>query len=1310
MGSSAARPAPEDPRSGPDSTHHKLIGEPNELVVEIGGVSCNALLDTGSMVTTISETFYTQYLDCQLNPVTDLLHIQGAGGHRIPYRGYIAVDLCIPSCPTQTLPVLVVPEDSYTDKVPLIIGTNALREVLSGMAFDGTTGSDLESVQSPSLRMALRSIQLRDRHLDTTSGIYSQVKMKKRTSVPAGRSIIVQGTTRITVPVCRGVALVEGAASLPAGLMVSPGVVSIGDSMDTVPVEIYNQTNRHIKLSAGSIVCQLHQVTLETTPDNQSQDAEFLSQFKLEERSDNLTSDQIGSLTELLVRSKGAFSANENDIGHTTVIKHRIELNDPMPFKERYRRIPPSAYEEVREHLKGLLDAGVIEESTSPWASNTVLVRKKDGTLRLCIDYRRLNQKTVKDSYAIPRIEEVLDTLDGAKYFTSLDMRSSYYQIEIEPSHKERTAFTVGPLGFFQYNRMPFGLCNAPASFQRLMERILGDCIGKICVVYLDDILIFSRTFEEHLERLELVLALLEKAGLKLRPDKCFFLRVRTKCLGHLVSEEGISVDPEYLESVIAFPVPTNIKELQRFLGMAGYYRRFVEGYAAIAKPLYELLVGVNPKTSRRRRPSPLNPWVWGESQQDAFETLKQRLTSPPVLGYPHYSEPFLLRTDASRQGLGAVLCQEQNGLTRVIAYGSRGLKPSEKNYSAYKLEFLALRWAITQKFHDYLYGSHFTVVTDHNPLVYVQSTAKLDATGHRWMAELATFDFDVVYSPGSSNQVADCLSRIPRNHPMIAGSLTSEDIRQICDNLQKADASEDCQNTATVRAQAVTDSDLSVNWAEEQSKDPVLREVIKVVRQAREPRLKQAPIRLQPFLREYKKLSLRSGVLHRARKVDAHTEYQILVPAKLRGRVFRLLHDDMGHQGRDRTTELIRSRFFWPRMQADISRRIQTCPRCLRAKAPSLPEAAPMVPIHSTRPLELVCMDYLSMEESSGGYGNVLVITDHFTKFTLAVATRNQTARTTARVLCDHFIAHYGVPTRLHSDQGRNFESAVIASLCKIFGIQQSRTTPYHPIGNGITERFNRTLLSMLRTLDQEKKYSWKEYLNPLCQAYNATRQASTGYSPYFLMFGYNPRLPVDVCLGVIPSNPSSEGPADYAAKLRRQLEYAYKLVAAATAKASSQQKKGYDTKRVRGSLPLVGDRVLIRNVGLKGKHKLADRWRQEVYLVVEQPDSEIPVYTVLREDGKGTPRTLHRNMLLPLVLPLEEPLTVPSTPSTLPSDSHEDRVEGDELMEEDTESENSFALSDEPEEVDTSNLPIPSARPKRHTTKPAWLGDYVV
>ena len=349
-----------------------------------------------------------------------------------------------------------------------------------------------------------------------------------------------------------------------------------------------------------------------------------------------------------------------------------------------------------------MLDQGVVRPSTSPWSSPIVMVRKKDGSWRFCVDYRKVNAVTRQDAYPLPRIDATLDSLTGSAYFTTLDLASGYWQVELDNEAKEKSAFST-PSGHFEFNVMPFGLTNAPATFQRLMECVLAGLTPSECLVYLDDIIVFSTSFAEHLSRLQAVFRRLQHAGLKLKPNKCYFATKEVRYLGHIVTAEGVKPNPAKTKAVSTYPVPQDVHELRQFLGLANYYRRFVKDYSQIAEPLHQL----TRKTSKG--------FQWTPSCQEAFEELKDRLTTPPILGYPDFSQEFILHTDASATALGAVLCQAQNGQERVISYWSRQLSKPERNYSTIEREALAAVAAI-KEFYPNLYGFSFTLVTDHNP------------------------------------------------------------------------------------------------------------------------------------------------------------------------------------------------------------------------------------------------------------------------------------------------------------------------------------------------------------------------------------------------------------------------------------------------------------------------------------------------------------------------------------------------------------------------------------------------------------------
>lgn len=564
---------------------------------------------------------------------------------------------------------------------------------------------------------------------------------------------------------------------LPVGILISKALLSVKNGVVEIPVtnvslqDVWLQPHTmlgalHIVqvMSSGCAVNIVEGCSGEQVAVVQSAEMKATPSIDCSNMSwPTLSAAQEHGVKALLQKHSNVFSQGEGDIGCATVVEHQIHLTDDVPIRQRYRRLPPSQYDQVKAHIQQLLETGIVKPSSSPYSSPIVIVQKKGGDLRLCVDYRLLNAKTRKDAYPLPRIDESLDALTGAKWFSTLDLASGYNQVPVAEVDKAKTAFCT-PFGLFEFNRMPLGLCNSPSTFQRLMERIFGDQSFQSLLLYLDDIIIFSTSFDEHLKRLELVFNRLHSNHLKLKPSKCHFFQREVKYLGHVVSASGVATDPDKVKAVAEWKQPATTKELRSFLGFASYYRRFVEGFAKIATPLHRLVAQVETGSNRSKSRANALGDGWTPECQQSFQTLKSRLISAPVLAYADFTKPFVLEVDASLAGLGAVLAQEQDGRRKPIAFASRGLRPTERNmsnYSSRKLELLAFKWAITSKFREYLLGAKFVVFTDNNPLSYLQ-TAKLEAAEHRWASELAMFDFEIRYRPGSANRNVDALSRLP--------------------------------------------------------------------------------------------------------------------------------------------------------------------------------------------------------------------------------------------------------------------------------------------------------------------------------------------------------------------------------------------------------------------------------------------------------------------------------------------------------------------------------------------------------------------
>ena len=1210
----------------------RLVGPLNVAPVYLQGEPVPALLDSGCQVSSCTEEL-AKHLGLEIHPL-DGLELRGVGNSNVPYLGYVEAHLQLAD-PLQwagDILLLVLPRDD----TPCILSTQVLHQVAQGIPRD-------QLKQVPQWDHALQSCEMAHTMSTELNAASGAVYLSAKVTLAPQTSAVVHGRLKTKALVSKRVHVITETGPLrtsSAKAVACKTVLTPGSRR--VAVKLYNPGKRSVTLSKKTVIAQCEpanlvpkaQVKMEAVP-SEIQEPEngdwLLEKLKLDGM-DTWTDQQQQQATKLLSDNADLFSRHSLDLGETNLCTHEIELTDTKPFKEAYRRIPPALYDEVRHHLQEMLDLGAIVPSKSPWASPVVLVRKKDGSLRFCIDLRKLNSRTVRDAYALPRIEESLESLSGATVFSTLDLKSGYWQVRMDPKSQPYTAFTVGPLGFYECARMPFGLTNAPATFQRLMNSCLGDLQHKFCLLYIDDIVIYSSCPEDHLQHLSIVFSRLRQAGLKLKPAKCEFFQSSLEYLGHIVSAEGVRTNPKKIAAIKKWPRPTTIAELRSFLGFTGYYRRFIQGYSQLARPLNSHLQGAEQK----KKTAPL---TWNTASEEAFQALKTCCMETPVLAYPDFAQPFELHTDASAHGLGAALYQvDPKGKKRPIAFASRSLTGAETNYPAHKLEFLALKWAISTKFHEYLYGQKFQVYTDNNPLTYILTSAKLDAVGQRWVAALAVYDFDITYKQGKTNVEADALSRI--QWPGVLKTMDSDVVQAICASVvvAKAPLGEPLVLDDHLIGLHFDDSALGqhihsmtdVDWIRAQDADPVLHWLRQQLLQKTGFR-KQPPrglMGVKPFLRYKQHYVLRHGVLYRQVTSQRSKWVQLLLPPSHQATALQLCHDSLGHHGVSRTLALLCDRFFWPAMDKDVKHHLDTCDRCLRFKPPR--EKAKLVHIIAHHALELVHFDFLKLEPSKGKFEDVLVITDHFTRFAQAYPTRNQTARTTAKVFWERFICNFGFPDKLISDQGRNFESNLIKELCALAQVEKLHTTPYHPQTNGQCERFNRTLIAMVGTLSDDRKADWKEHLQALTHAYNCTRSDATGFSPYYLLFGRAPRLPIDVQFGLPPQPFAATSKSKYVQELRRRLRWARRLVEKTNKVRRDRNAAAYDRLASASSLE-EGDEVLVRNMHFRQRHKVQDRWSADTFTVLSRPDPALPVYRV-QSQSTGKHKTLHRNLLLPL------------------------------------------------------------------------------
>ena len=884
---------------------------------------------------------------------------------------------------------------------------------------------------------------------------------------------------------------------------------------------------------------------------------------------------------EFLAEHHSAFSVEEGERGETDLIEMEIDTGNAPPIKQPVRRLPFGVREEVAKLIHDMQKSNVIEPSKSPWASPIILVRKRDGSHRFCVDYRKVNAVTKADRFPLPRIEDLLDRLGKCQYFSTLDLASGFWQIRVHAQAQEKTAF-VTPQGLYQFRVMPFGLTNAPAVFQRLMEQIVRGLNPEhgpdFVVAYIDDLLVFSETLEDHLEHLRRVLSRLMEVGLKLKPSKCKLVCGEVEYLGHVITPSGLQPNSRLVSAVREFPTPQNIQDMRRFLGLASYYRKFIAGFARIAQPLHRLT----------RKGADFH---WSEECQSAFNELKQKLVTAPVLAYPLFDRAFTLETDASIRGLGAVLSQVQDDeQLHPIAYASRALNPQEANYSVTELETLGVVWAMSH-FHHYLYGNAVTVCTDHSAVKEILGAPNPSGKHARWWMKVygsGVRDLTIRYRAGRDNKNADALSRSPQEPApgldLMEGEVQVASVAntQSGGSLQSAGAdspgippTEKDVTELLLLDPPVADAIHQCEFSAEQAKDPDLKEMIEFLNCGDLP---DNPRRARKVAAQAPLFVLIEGVLYYLGP-KCSTRKRVVVPHHLRRQVMADNHSGPygGHFAVSRLFGSLSMQWWWQGMYADVLRFCKSCPECVIASGSGRRDRPPLHPIPVQRPFQIVGVDVMDLPKTKRGNIHVVVFQDFFTKWPMVYAVPDQKAHRIARLLAEEVIPFFGVPEALLSDRGTNLLSHLMTDLCQMMGITKLNTTAYHPECDGMVERFNRTLKSMLRKHAARFGDQWDEYLSGILWSYRNTPHASTGEKPSFLLFGTDCRSPTEAAFLPTSALDQPTAVADYREQLMISLSSARDLACKNIQQAQKKYKENFDRQATHRQYK-VGEWVFIR------------------------------------------------------------------------------------------------------------------------------------
>ena len=910
------------------------------------------------------------------------------------------------------------------------------------------------------------------------------------------------------------------------------------------PVDVVSKEDPHWKMELPQIqfpvrLCQLG-----------SDDRNVLLRERLR-IGDAVTGGQKEELISVLLQLNEAFALGEEELGETNVVEHSIETKDAPPVSTSSRRIPYALREELEKELENLQRIGCIEKSHSAYASGLVLVRKRGGGLRVCVDYRALNRDTKPDKYPIPRIDELIDRVGKcrAKIFSALDLMKGYHQVKMKEEDKHKTAF-ICHHGLYQYRRMPFGLTNAPATFQRLIDTLFDSKEWPFVFTYLDDILVASSSIAEHKEHVSRVLKKLADTGLRLTPEKCCFASTEIEYLGHTLTTAGVKPNDAKVTAITEFPQPKDVTSLKRFLGMLNFYRKHIKDLASVAVPLTAL-------TRKDKTTGTTVKFEWSADCDQAFSILKQKLSTAPLLQPPDLAKPFYVWSDASITGFGAVLEQLDNqGQRHPIAYASRQTSAAEKKYAPTELEVAALVFAV-ESFEVYLLGNPFTIYTDHQALVsafLVHLKSQTRGLLARWYLRLSKFlpQMKLEYKPGSTNVVADTLSRAPVE--------SEARVLQVQEEIVSSE-----EETGTTTLQQVQ---------REQKKDVELRKIFDFVTTKSLP---DDPREANVVMNMAKKgFYVVDGILY-YEGPDMPGHRRIVVPTHLKQKILDEHHDlpFAGHFAVKKLSQRISQYFYWNGLKSDVYKKCSSCVSCASVQGQGDRGRPPLVSIPVGGPFDCIGMDFVELDVSKQGHRYALVFQDYLSKWPEVYALADRKATTVAECLLD-LVWKHGVPNKIIHDRAPEFLSEVLQETAELLGISQLPTSGGHPQTDGLVERFNRTLKQALAKMVTKGGRNWDMLLGPVLLAYRATPHTSTGMSPFYLLYGRSPQLPSALDFRVpVQRFPTIE--TEYGQELVKELKQARTIAKQNIDKKQKEQKKYYDRK-VKDVKLKIGDLVMLK------------------------------------------------------------------------------------------------------------------------------------
>ena len=826
-----------------------------------------------------------------------------------------------------------------------------------------------------------------------------------------------------------------------------------------------------------------------------------------------------------------------------------IRTGDHPPVYSKQYSAPYKDQQIKSQETQKLLDRGQIEESTSPWSSPVVLVKKKDKTMRFCIDYRRLNAVTIKDAFPLPRIDELFDQLTDAKYYTKFDFKSGYFQVPLSKEDRPKTAFSTRD-NHYQFTVLPQGITNGPATFQRIINHVLGPARWKYALAYIDDVIIYSNTFEEHLTHLNSICQILKNTRFRLNPEKCEIARTKTDYLGHRIENGEIRPCPTNINGLLNTRVPETADEACKFVKAAEYYRKFIPNFSQIAEPLRKFV----PTTRTQQKKSQRTKISLSNEEIQAFDKLKEFLTTDLVLRIPNNRLPFKVQTDASDEGIGAVLLQTYPEGDRPIAYISKKFTLAQRRWTPMEQECYAFIHVL-DKWHNYLSGIRFTWETDHKALTQLNKKAQINKRCERWRLKILEYDFDVKHIPGLQNSMPDYLSRSPvedaEEDPDETFFINSQATQtEFDDNIEHRPMINMVQTRAAKLGEL---NGKSSNSGNQTTSGTPLKEnrILPSINQTTSdtlteenrssPSINQTtsdtlieenriiPFTIEDLIHAQRHDKYAQNILS---NIETNKKYYVennllirrsnppvpyVAEGELRKSIMKIYHDTAAngaHFGRNKTVHKIKTRYFWPTMYKDIDNHVKSCIICAQHNPRRQKTPGKLRPIQPPEGVwQLVAMDFHGPINPASQHGNryILCLTDILSKFTVTKAVKDNSAQTVVRFLKEDIISKFGTPRCILTDNGTHFTSALTNELIKQIGATHLYSTPYHPETNGQVERFNSTMDAKIATLSNTRKTNWDDQLAFVTFNYNTSVHSSTKQVPFEMMYGRKPVLPFD-------------------------------------------------------------------------------------------------------------------------------------------------------------------------------------------------------